>query len=88
MSDKPAPKFVGNVKAGKFEDTFDIGFSRDHLQFMMEHLNDKGWVNIRMSKGKISGKPYMAINEYQAKEQEAPKQEFKLETEDSSSLPF
>ena len=53
--------FIGNCKAGKYPDQVDIGFNKEHLDKMYAALNDKGWMNVRVNKGKDSGKPYMEI---------------------------
>ena len=53
--------FIGNCKAGKFPDQVEIGFTKEHIDKLYAALNEKGWVNTRVNKGKESGKPYMEI---------------------------
>jgi len=53
--------FVGRCVAGKYPEQVDIGFTKEHLDLLYSHLNEKGWVNARVNKGKDSGKPYMEI---------------------------
>lgn len=55
MSDK---KFIGNCKPGKFPEQIEMGLRKEDVQFLMDNLNDKGWVNLRINKGRDSGKPY------------------------------
>jgi hypothetical protein len=54
-------QFIGRCKAGKYENQIEIGFTIDDLRKLKESLNDKGWVNIRVNKGKESGKVYAEI---------------------------
>ena len=54
-------QFVGRCKPGKFADQVDIGFTKDDLFKLNSMLNEKGWVNVRLNKGKDSGKPYLEI---------------------------
>lgn len=58
MADK---NFVGRCKPGKYEDQVEIGFTRDDIQKLFDALNENGWTNLRVSKGKTSGKPYAEI---------------------------
>ena len=58
--------FIGNCKAGKYPDQVEIGFTKDHIALLTKHLNEKGWVNARLNKGKDSGKPYLEIVTAQA----------------------
>ena len=53
--------FVGRCKPGKYPDQIEIGFTKDDLDKMYAALNEKGWMNTRVNKGKESGKPYMEI---------------------------
>jgi hypothetical protein len=54
-------QFIGRCKAGKYENQVEIGFTIDDLRKLEESLNEKGWVNIRINKGKESGKVYAEI---------------------------
>jgi hypothetical protein len=53
--------FVGRCKEGKYPDQIEIGLTKDDLLKLQENLSDKGWVNLRLNKGKTSGKPYLEI---------------------------
>lgn len=55
MSDK---KFIGSCKPGKFPEQIEIGLRRDDLDFLLQNLNQSGYVNLRINKGRESGKPY------------------------------
>lgn len=52
-------KFIGRCKPGKFENQVDVGIKREDLEFLLNNLNADGWVNLRLNKGKDSGKPYI-----------------------------
>lgn len=58
MADK---KFVGRCKPGKFPDQVEIGLTMADIQLLMDNLNEKGYTNVRINKGKESGKPYAEI---------------------------
>lgn len=54
--------FVGSVKTrsnNKGGEDIQLGFNKDHIELMLKHLNEKGWVNINIKQGK-QGK-YMII---------------------------
>ena len=53
-------KFVGSCKDGKYPDQVLIGLQRKDLDELIANINDRGWVNIRLSKSK-AGKPYTEI---------------------------
>jgi len=76
-------KFIGNTKAGKYPDQVEIGLQLKDIDMLKASLNDKGWVNIRVNKGKESGKPYAEI--VQATGQ--PKATV-IDTNASGDLPF
>ena len=77
--------FIGNCKAGKYPDQVDVGFNKEHIDKLYAALNDKGWVNVRVNKGKDSGKPYMEIVPAQATATPTEQPDVK---DDSNSLPF
>lgn len=54
-------KFVGRCSNGKYDGQVEIGLTRDDLTLLTNSLNERGWVNIRVSKGRDSGKPYAEI---------------------------
>lgn len=58
MADK---KFIGRCKPGKYEDQVEIGLTRDDIEKLSNNLNEKGWVNVRVSKSKEKGTPYAEI---------------------------
>ena len=58
MADK---KFVGKTKEGKYPDQVEIGFQQKDLDLLQQSINEKGWVNIRVNKGRESGKYYTEI---------------------------
>jgi hypothetical protein len=92
--------YVGNAKKHtKFENTVVIGFNKDHLKILSEHLDEKGWVNIlvapqRENKDKFSVKidDWKQRNEQRQEERsEQERQGFQPNDpidDDSSSLPF
>jgi len=54
--------FVGSVKTrsnNQGGEDIQLGFNREHIDLMIKHLNEKGWVNINIKQGK-TGK-YMII---------------------------
>ena len=53
--------FVGRCKPGKYPDQIEIGLTRDDIQKLFDALNEKGYTNVRINKGKDSGKPYAEI---------------------------
>lgn len=55
--------FIGNCKPGKYPEQVDIGLKIDDVQKLLEAVQSSstGWVNLRLSKGKESGKPYMEL---------------------------
>jgi hypothetical protein len=65
--------FIGRCVTGKYPDQVDIGFTQEHIDKLTQHLNEKGWVNCRVNKGKDSGKPYMEIVVYEPKGDGFPK---------------
>ena len=40
------------------------------IEFIKEHTNDRGWVNLSMMKTKEEGKAYIELNTYEPKQQE------------------
>ncbi len=56
-------KFIGRSKLGKYENQVDIGLQQKDIDLLEESLRNggTGWVNIRVNKGKDSGKPYAEI---------------------------
>lgn len=58
-------KFIGNCKAGKYPDQVDIGLKTEHIDMLVDAIaaSTTGWVNLRLSKGKESGKPYIELLE-------------------------
>jgi hypothetical protein len=40
------------------------------IEFIKEHTNDRGWVNLSMMKSKEEGKAYIELNTYEPKQQE------------------
>lgn len=57
MADK---KFVGRSKSGKYPEQVEIGLQQKDIDLLQENMKS-GWVNIRVNKGKDSGKPYAEI---------------------------
>jgi hypothetical protein len=54
--------FVGSVKSRSNNnggEDIQLGFNREHIDLMLKHLNEKGWVNINIKEGR-QGK-YMII---------------------------
>ena len=43
---------IGNTKEGKYPNQVDIGFRKEDIDKLASHLNEKGWVNLRVSKSK------------------------------------
>ncbi len=62
MADK---KFIGKCKPGKYPDQVEIRLTREHIQVLNEaiELSSSGWINLRINKGKDSGKPYCELLE-------------------------
>jgi len=62
MADK---KFIGKCSLGKYPDQVEIGLTRDHIQALNEAIDSSttGWINLRINKGKDSGKPYCELLE-------------------------
>lgn len=60
MADK---KFIGKTKLGKYPDQVEIGIQQKDIDLLQKELDSKGtgWVNIRMNKGKDSGKLYSEV---------------------------
>ncbi len=58
MADK---KFIGRTKEGKYPDQVEIVLQQKDIDLLIANINDKGYVNIRVNKGKESGKPYAEI---------------------------
>jgi hypothetical protein len=58
MADK---KFVGRTKLGKYPDQVEIGLQQNDIDLLQANLSQSGWVNIRVNKGKDSGKLYSEI---------------------------
>ena len=44
-----APIYVGSGKKGKWEGSVVLGFKKDDLKTLAEHLNENGWVNVIVS---------------------------------------
>jgi hypothetical protein len=40
------------------------------IEFIKEHTNDMGWVNLSMMKSKEEGKAYIELNTYEPKQEE------------------
>ena len=40
------------------------------IEFIKEHTNDRGWVNLSMMKSKEEGKAYIELNTYEPKQEE------------------
>ena len=59
MADK---KFVGRTKEGKYPNQIEIGMQQKDLDLLQSSMLN-GWVNIRINKGKDSGKLYSEIVE-------------------------
>ena len=86
MADK---KFIGNTKAGKYPDQIEIGLQQKDIDLLQSSLNEKGWVNVRVNKGKESGKPYAEIVTAQATGQvTAQVKATVIDTKDDGGLPF
>ena len=60
MADK---KFVGRTSLGKYPDQIEIGLQQKDIDLLQSSLSEKGWVNIRVNKGKDSVKLYSEIIE-------------------------
>jgi len=54
-------KFVGRTKLGKYPDQVEIGLQQKDIDLLQANLSQSGWVNIRINKGKDSGKLYSEI---------------------------
>jgi len=86
MADK---KFIGNTKAGKYPDQIEIGLQQKDIDLLQSSLNEKGWVNVRVNKGKESGKPYAEIVTAQATTQPAAQVKASIiDTNGFDDLPF
>lgn len=57
MADK---KFIGKTKEGKYPNQIEIGLQQKDIDLLQANLNN-GWVNIRVNKGKDSGKLYSEV---------------------------
>lgn len=59
--------FIGNAKVvtTKFGDLYNLGFNRDHLNQMLNTMDEEGidWFNIKLTKSK-NGNPYMVRNDW------------------------
>lgn len=56
-------QFIGNckVRTNKWNvEEVNLGFNKDHLEMLINNLNDKGWVNIALRVNK-TGYKYMYI---------------------------
>jgi len=53
-------KFIGKTKLGKYPDQVEIGIQQKDIDLLQKELdaNGTGWTNIRVNKGKDSGKLY------------------------------
>jgi len=91
MAEKQADaKFVGMVEFKEFQwgNVTAVGFTREHLQLMMDNLNDKGWVNVEFKKSK-AGKPHGMIREPFDPKAAAPKGATNAtDQQDMDDLPF
>lgn len=58
MADK---KFIGKTKDGKYPDQIEIGLQQKDIDLLQANLSEKGWVNIRINKGRESGKLYSEV---------------------------
>lgn len=60
--------FFGKVdkKQTQYGELIKLGFSKDDLIKMQQHLNEKGWINIVVKTNK-EGKSYMEKDDYQPK---------------------
>jgi|JI8StandDraft_1071087.scaffolds.fasta_scaffold605918_2 predicted transcriptional regulator len=58
MADK---RFIGKTKDGKYPDQIEIGLQQKDIDLLQANLSEKGWVNIRINKGKDSGKLYSEV---------------------------
>lgn len=58
MADK---RFIGKTKDGKYPDQIEIGLQQKDIDLLQANLSEKGWVNIRINKGKDSGKLYSVV---------------------------
>ena len=43
------PIYVGNARKGKFENSIQLGFNREHLKVLADNLSETGWVNLIVS---------------------------------------
>jgi len=57
MADK---KFIGKTKEGKYPDQIEIGIQQKDIDLLQANLKN-GWVNIRINKGRESGKLYSEV---------------------------
>ena len=60
MADK---KFIGKTKLGKYPDQVEIGIQQKDIDLLQQSLTNggTGWTNIRVNKGKDSGKLYSEV---------------------------
>lgn len=58
MADK---RFIGKTKEGKYPDQIEIGLQQKDIDLLQANLSEKGWVNIRINKGRESGKLYSEV---------------------------
>ena len=55
-------KFVGNVgpKTTQFGEMYILGFNKDDIRILQDNLNERGWINVAVKKGR-KGSWYMEI---------------------------
>jgi hypothetical protein len=53
-------KFIGKTKEGKYPDQIEIGIQQKDIDLLQANLKN-GWVNIRINKGRESGRPYSEV---------------------------
>lgn len=61
--------YVGklNQRVNKFgENEVKIGYTREHLQTLLDNLSESGWVNVVQKLGK-NGEPYQQIDTWKPK---------------------
>jgi len=57
--------FLGSSKSveTKYGSIIKVGYSREDLEYMLENLNDNGWINTEIKQTK-EGKPYCVVDNY------------------------
>jgi hypothetical protein len=74
--------YVGKLsqRVNKFgENEVKIGYTREHLQTLLDNVNENGWVNVVQKLGK-NGEPYQQIDTWKPKAAAA--------SDEQESLPF